>query len=172
MLPVQIQQQKHKKRLLSKINYKDTRMTSMTSFWCLYCCLLTYCNPFSSVSIDLEVGKCLLDFNLTGHEMNFGHLQDVPYMCICSRQNQNVQGMSSLTPLWKSIVKLIFKVQKTVQSCPLLAFITGKLNSKFQIGVAGTPTMLQSSPYKMFLRIHDMPLFCFPILSMAFRTEN
>ena len=38
-----------------QINHKDIKTTSMTSFWCLYCWLLTYFTPFSSVSIvDFE----------------------------------------------------------------------------------------------------------------------
>ena len=43
-----------------KVNKKDTRMTSMTSFWCLYCFLWTYSTLFSSVSIaDVELaGIC------------------------------------------------------------------------------------------------------------------
>ena len=34
-----------------KVNNKDTRTTSMASFWYLYCKLLTYFTPCSSVSI-------------------------------------------------------------------------------------------------------------------------
>ena len=34
-----------------KVNNKDTRPTSMTSFWYLYCYLGTYFTPCSSVSI-------------------------------------------------------------------------------------------------------------------------
>ena len=34
-----------------KVNNKDTRTTSMTSFWCLYCYLWTYFTSCSSVSI-------------------------------------------------------------------------------------------------------------------------
>ena len=34
-----------------KVNNKDTRTTSMTSFWCFYCELWTYSTPCSSVSI-------------------------------------------------------------------------------------------------------------------------
>ena len=32
-----------------KVNNKDTRVTSLTSFWCLYCYLWTCFTPFSSV---------------------------------------------------------------------------------------------------------------------------
>ena len=34
-----------------KVNNKDTSTTSMASFWYLYCKLLTYFTPCSSVSI-------------------------------------------------------------------------------------------------------------------------
>ena len=34
-----------------KVNNKDTRKTPMASFWCLYCYILTYFTPCSSVSI-------------------------------------------------------------------------------------------------------------------------
>ena len=34
-----------------KVNNKDTRTTSLSSFWCLYCYLWTYFSPSSSVSI-------------------------------------------------------------------------------------------------------------------------
>ena len=34
-----------------KVNNKDTRTTSLTSFWCLYCLLWTYFTPFCSASI-------------------------------------------------------------------------------------------------------------------------
>ena len=34
-----------------KVNYKDTRSTSMTSFWCLYRQLWTYFTLSSNVSI-------------------------------------------------------------------------------------------------------------------------
>ena len=38
-----------------KVNNKNTRATSMTSFWCFYCSLLTYFISFPSVSIiDFE----------------------------------------------------------------------------------------------------------------------
>ena len=37
-----------------KVNNKNTRTTSMTSFWCLYCKLKTYLSPSSSVSVDFE----------------------------------------------------------------------------------------------------------------------
>ena len=36
---------------MSKVNNKDTRMTPLVSFWCLYCYLLKYFTPCSSVSI-------------------------------------------------------------------------------------------------------------------------
>ena len=34
-----------------EVNHKNTRTTSLTSFWCFYCKLWTYFIPFSSVSI-------------------------------------------------------------------------------------------------------------------------
>ena len=34
-----------------EVNNKDTRTMSMTSFWCLYCLLWIYFQPFSRVSI-------------------------------------------------------------------------------------------------------------------------
>ena len=34
-----------------KVDNKNTRTTSMTSFWCFYCQLRNYFNPFSGVSI-------------------------------------------------------------------------------------------------------------------------
>ena len=34
-----------------KVNNKDTKTTPLVSFWCLYCWLLTYFLPCSSVSI-------------------------------------------------------------------------------------------------------------------------
>ena len=34
-----------------KVSNRDTRTTSLTSFWCLFCELLTYFTPFSSVLI-------------------------------------------------------------------------------------------------------------------------
>ena len=34
-----------------KVNNKDTRLTSMVSFWCRYCERRTYFTPCSSVSI-------------------------------------------------------------------------------------------------------------------------
>ena len=38
-----------------KIYNKNTRTTSLTSFWCFYCLLRAYFTPFSSVSIvDFE----------------------------------------------------------------------------------------------------------------------
>ena len=38
-----------------KVNNKETRTTSMTSFWCIYCELWTYFTPFSSVfTVDVE----------------------------------------------------------------------------------------------------------------------
>ena len=38
-----------------KVNYKNTRTTSLTSFKCLYCKLQTYFRPFSTASIvDLK----------------------------------------------------------------------------------------------------------------------
>ena len=43
-----------------KVNNRDTRITWMTSFWCLYCYLWTYLTPVFSVSIvDVELnGLC------------------------------------------------------------------------------------------------------------------
>ena len=38
-------------RNMFKVNNKDTRTTSVTSFWCLYCQFWTYFTPFFSVSI-------------------------------------------------------------------------------------------------------------------------
>ena len=38
-----------------KVNNKNTRTKSMTSFWCFYCHLRTYFTSFSSVSdFDIE----------------------------------------------------------------------------------------------------------------------
>ena len=38
-----------------KVNNKNTRTTSLTSFWCFYCQLQTYFAPFSRISIaDFE----------------------------------------------------------------------------------------------------------------------
>ena len=38
-----------------KVNNKDTRATSMASFWCLYCDFSTYFTPFFNASIiDFE----------------------------------------------------------------------------------------------------------------------
>ena len=34
-----------------KVDNKSIKRRSMTSFWCLYCQLLTYFAPYSSVSI-------------------------------------------------------------------------------------------------------------------------
>ena len=34
-----------------KVNHKDIKTTSITSFWCLYCLLCTYFTPFSVDSI-------------------------------------------------------------------------------------------------------------------------
>ena len=43
-----------------KVNNKDTRVTSLTSFWCLYCYLWTCFTPFSSVfTVNFEqVNMC------------------------------------------------------------------------------------------------------------------
>ena len=55
-----------------QINNKDTRTTSITSFWCLYCKLWTYFTPCSCVSI-----------------VNFAHViagRDIKHMEILDRQ--------------------------------------------------------------------------------------
>ena len=45
-----------------KVNNKDTRPTSLTSFWCLSCKLWTYFIPFSRIPIaDLEQVNVRLD---------------------------------------------------------------------------------------------------------------
>ena len=42
-------------RSMFKVNNKDTRTTSVTSFWCLYCQFWTYFTPFFSVStVDVQ----------------------------------------------------------------------------------------------------------------------
>ena len=47
---------------LFKVNYRDTRTASLTSFWCLYCKLWTYFTPFSSVSnVDFEQANVCWD---------------------------------------------------------------------------------------------------------------
>ena len=56
-LLVQSQQQKHQKKMYNmfRVNTRDTRTTSIISFWCPYCQLLAYFTPFSRVSIaDFE----------------------------------------------------------------------------------------------------------------------
>ena len=52
-----------------KVNYKNTRTTSLTLFWCFYCCLQLHFTPFSSVCIaeseQVKVNKDLFNTQLT-----------------------------------------------------------------------------------------------------------
>ena len=49
-----------------KVNNKNIRTTSVTSFWCFFCWLLTYFTPFPSVSInDLEHFYCWVRCNVS-----------------------------------------------------------------------------------------------------------
>ena len=58
-----------------KVNNKNTRTMSMTSFWCFYCYLWTYFTPFSSASIvnfeQVNVSWVRIDFEkiIHGQEM-------------------------------------------------------------------------------------------------------
>ena len=61
-LAVQSQQQKHWKKLwnIFKVNIKDIRTTSMTSFWCLYCYFEHISHLYLVSLLLLWTGKCLL----------------------------------------------------------------------------------------------------------------
>ena len=58
-----------------QVSNKDTRTTSMTLFWCLYCELWTYFTSFSSVSIfDFETCNCWLAYWFWSHLEHYAAL--------------------------------------------------------------------------------------------------
>ena len=64
-----------KKRSTFKVNYKDTRTKSMTSFWTINCQLYTYSTSFSSVSlVDLELVSACWGRPLRGLHNNFSSI--------------------------------------------------------------------------------------------------
>ena len=96
-----------------KVNNKDSRMTSMTSFWCLYCWLRTYFTPCSSVSIS-----------------NFEHViagWDWPVlelMFICQRSLDSSLIIFQATSSWIPVHEILKENTFLTHFLPLISFNT------------------------------------------------
>ena len=96
-----------------KVNNKDSRMTSMTSFWCLYCWLRTYFTPCSSVSIS-----------------NFEHViagWDWPVlelMFICQRSLDSSLIIFQATSSWITVHEILKENTFLTHFLPLISFNT------------------------------------------------